>query len=54
MVIADGPAREHVDLGQFGMKLAHLVLTPDGRSEPVMGDRRHHEEPGVDGVKAAI
>ena len=50
VVLSHGPARQHFDLGQLGVQLAYLVLTPDGRAEPVMGDRRHHKKPGLDGV----
>src|SRR6185437_1166535 len=48
VVIHESPARRQVYLGQFGLKLAHLVLTPDRRAELVMSDGRGHEKPGLD------
>src|SRR5947207_12058780 len=54
VLIRHGPARRQLDLGQFGVQLAYLVLTPDRRAEPVMGDRRHHEEPGFDRGESAV
>jgi hypothetical protein len=53
-VIHDGPARQQLDLGQFGVKLAHLILTPDRRAELVMGDGRDHQEPGLERVESGF
>jgi len=53
-VIDGRPRREHVDLGEFGMELPDLMLAPHRRAEPVMGDRRQHEEPGFRRVKAVV
>jgi hypothetical protein len=30
------------------------IDSPDGRAEPVMRDRRHHEKPGLSGVEALV
>ena len=46
--------RSQVDLGEFVVELADLVLSPDGGAELVMGDRREHEEPRVFGVQSVI
>jgi hypothetical protein len=53
-VISDGQRGEGVDLGEFGMEFADLVLVPDGRTEPVMGDGRDHEKPGSRRIQARI
>jgi hypothetical protein len=45
-VLDSGLRGLHVDLGKFEMKLANLVLAPGRGVEPVMCDRRQHEEPG--------
>src|SRR6516162_6976339 len=43
-----------VELDEFGVELADLVLPPDRRAEMVMGDRRQHQEAGLGGVQAVI
>src|SRR5689334_24786003 len=48
------PARHQLYLGQFGLELTHLVLTPDRRAELVVGDGGHHEKPGLAGVESAV
>ena len=53
-MVNDRLGRQQVKLGEFGMELADLVLTPGRRTELVMGDRRHHQEAGGGRVQAAI
>jgi hypothetical protein len=40
----DQPHRSELDLGELGAELANLSRTPDRRADPVVRDRRHHEE----------
>jgi hypothetical protein len=53
-VVNDRLGRQPVKLGEFGMELADLVLTPGRRPELMMGDRRHHEEAGGGRVQAPV
>jgi len=46
-VIGDRLGGQPVELGEFGLELADLVLPPGRRAERMVGDRGQHEETGV-------
>ena len=43
-----------LDLRKLGMQLPDLMLAPDRRAEPVMCDRRNHEESSLGRVEGAV
>ena len=53
-VLCDGLFRGAIDLHELGVELSDLLLSPDRRTEAVMADRRHHEEPGVARVESFV
>ena len=54
MLIDDCLFRGAIDLHELGVELSDLLLSPDRRTEAVMADRRHHEEPGVARVESFV
>jgi hypothetical protein len=48
------PRCGNLDLREFAVELADLVLSPDRRTESVMRDRCHHEESGLSCVEALV
>src|SRR5215470_19075719 len=53
-VIDDHPPCQPLELGEFGMQLADLAFSPNRGAEPVMGDRRHHQEARISRIQARI
>jgi hypothetical protein len=54
VLICDGLFRGAIDLRELGVELSDLLLSPDRRTEAVMADRGHHEEPGVARVESLV
>src|SRR5712691_8439705 len=54
LLLVEDLRRPPGDLGELGLELADLTRSPDGRAEPVMSDRGHHEESRVGRVNAPV